>query len=161
MELKESTDKPKITDQDTNDKIELQRKLYEVSEARPGTFRYSDIELGGEVWSSAEDQESLQPIAKAEVFRRDGSSEVVGTVRYSVAGDEARIYPGAFNARNHGTEWALLSEVSEQARARGTTRLRIWVPDGDPAAEQRWQAHGFQPIGRNPGAAGVDWEKPL
>ena len=68
MESPDLTDKPKITAQDSIDKIELQRKLQDAPESRPGAFRYSDMELGGEVRTSTDRQESFQPIATTEVF---------------------------------------------------------------------------------------------
>jgi len=86
---------------------------------------------------------------------------VVGTARYSVAGGEAKLYGEQFNARNPGTESALVKEVSEQARAHGASRLRVWVPDGDSTAERRWQSHGFQPLERDPDAQGTHWEREL
>jgi len=130
--------------------------------ARPGTFRYSDAEqLGGEVRTSVPQRGGFYSVAQAEVFRRDGTSDVVGTARYSVAGSEATLDGRTFIAPNHGTEWALLKKVGEQAQAQGADRLRVWVPDGGQDAETRWLRRGFQPTERDPGARGVHWERPL
>jgi len=48
---------------------------------------------------------------------------------------------------------------SEQAQAQGADRLRVWVQDGDSAAEQRWLSQNFQPTERDPNARGVFWER--
>ena len=124
--------------------------------ARPGTFRYSDAELGGEVRTSVPQRGGFYS-----VFRRDGTSDVVGTARYSVAGSEATLDGRTFIAPNHGTEWALLKKVGEQAQAQGADRLRVWVSDEDQDTGTRWLRHGFQPTERDPGARGVHWERPL
>lgn len=150
------TDKPDITGQDSLDKSALERRL---QEARPGTFRYYDMELGGEVRTSMAQEGGLYSIAQAEVFRSDGTSKVVGTARYTIAGGDATLTHCVAN--NSGTESALLREVSEQARAQGTNRLRVWIPDDDQGARRRWPRHGFQPTERDPGAHGVYWERPL
>jgi hypothetical protein len=78
-----------------------------------------------------------------------------------VAGGEVTLRGAYFTAPNHGTESALLKEVSEQARAQGADRLHVWVQDGDSAAEQRWLSHNFQPTERDPNARGVFWERPV
>ena len=93
--------------------------------------------------------------------RPDGTSDVVGTARYTVAAGEATLDGTSFTAPNYGTESALLSEVSEQARAQGADRLRVWAPDGDSFAERRWQLHGFQPTERDPHARGIYWDRPI
>jgi GNAT superfamily N-acetyltransferase len=162
MELRDVSEKPEIIGQDSFDKRALERRLQGAEDVRPGTFRYSDAGLGGEVRTSVEREGSLYSIAKAEVFRPDGTGEVVGRARYSVAAGEATLYDDIhFTARNHGAESALLKEVGEQAKAQGADRLRVWVRDGDSAAERRWLSHGFQPTERDPGARGVHWERPL
>jgi len=117
--------------------------------------------LGGEVRTSVVQEGGLHSVAQAEVFRRDGTTDVAGTVRYTAAGGEATLYGDAFIAANHGTEWALLKEVGEQARAQGADRLRVWVSDDDQDAGTRWLHHGFQPTERDPGARGVCWERCL
>jgi hypothetical protein len=83
----------------------------------------------------------------------------LGTAEYSVAGGEATLYDTRFTAPNYGTESALLKEISEQARAQGADRLRVWVQDGDSVAERRWLSHNFQPTERDPNARGVFWEQ--
>lgn len=103
----------------------------------------------------------IYALAQPEVFHRDGTSEIVGTSRYSILDGEARLDSGHFFARTYGVESALLKEVGELARAQGAGRLLVWVPDGEALEAQRWQSHGFHPGERNPGAAGVDWERPL
>jgi hypothetical protein len=158
MEFRDISNKPEITATDSLDSRALERRLQEAEDIRPGTFRYSDAGLGGEVRTSVEWEGGVYNVAKAEVFRSDGTSDVVGTARYSVAGGEATLDHTTFNAPNHGTEWALLKEVSERARAQGAGRLRVWVPDGDATAERRWLSHGFQPAERDPNAGGVHWE---
>jgi GNAT superfamily N-acetyltransferase len=158
MEFRDAAEKLEIAGQDSIDSRALERRLREAEDARPGTFRHSDVELGGEVRTSVAQEGGLYNVAKAEVFRPDGTSDAVGTARYSVAGGEATLDGSTFIAPNHGTESALLSEVSERARAQGADRLRVWVPDGDPA-EQRWQSHGFLPAERAPNARGVYWER--
>jgi len=159
MEFRDATDKPEITGQDSLDRQALERRVQEAEDVRPGTFRYSDAGLGGEVRTSVDRQGGTYNVAKAEVYRPDGASEVGGTARYSVAGGEAKLHGEQFNARNHSTESALVKEVSEQARAQGAGRLRVWVPDGDSTAESRWQSHGFQPLERDPDAQGTHWER--
>ncbi len=141
---------------------QTEARLKDATEARAGTFRYPDAELGGKVHTSVDHPESVQPIAYAEVHRSDGTHETVGTARYTVSGDEARIYPASITARNFGVESSLLSEVGEQARAKGATTLKAFVPDSASDDGQRWLPHGFHPASeRNPGAAGIDWERPL
>ena len=135
--------------------------MQQAEDLCPGTLHYSDGGLGGEVQTSVAQEGGLCYIAKAEVFRRDGTHEVVGTARYSVAGGDATLYDTQFSARTHGTESALLKEVTEQARAQGADRLRVWVRDGDSVTEQRWLSHNFQPTERDPNARGVFWERPV
>ena len=161
MEIRDVSEKPEITGQESFDSRALERRLQEAEDVRPGTFRYSDAGLGGEVRTSVEREGGLYSIAKAEVFRPDGTSDVVGTARYTVAAGEATLDGTAFTAPNYGTESALLSEVSEQARAQGADRLRVWVQDGDSVVEQRWLSHNFQPMERDPNAQGVHWERPV
>ncbi len=161
MEIRDVSEKLEIAGQDSFDSRALERRLQQSEDVRPAKFRYSDAGLGGEVCTSVEREGGLYSIAKAEVFRRDGTHEVVGRARYSEAGGEATLYDTHFTARNNGTESALLSEVSEQARAQGANRLRVWVPDDDPTAERRWLSHGFQPTERDPNARGVHWERPV
>lgn len=161
MEFRDVSDNPEKMSKEAFDSRALERRVQEAEEVRPGTFRYSDAGLGGEVRTSVEQQGGAYNVAKAEVYRPDGTSEVVGTARYSVAGGEAKLHGEQFNARNHGTESALVKEVSEQARAQGAGRLRVWVPDGDSSAASRWQRHGFQPLERDPDARGTHWEKQL
>ena len=126
-----------------------------------GTFRYSDQGLGGEVRTSVPQDGGIYSEAQAEVYRRDGSVDTVGTARYSIAGDSATVHNYPFVAANEGVKHALVSEISEQARARGATRLQGWAPDGDQDAVKRWQSLGFQPTQRAPGASGVYWERPI
>jgi hypothetical protein len=161
MEFQDMSEKPEITGQDSFDSRALERRLQDAEDVRPGTFRYSDAELGGEVRTSVEREGGIYNIAKAEEFRRDGTHEVVGRARYSIAGGEATLYDDQFTAPNHGTESALLKEVSEQARAQGADRLRVWVRDGGSVAERRWLSHNFQPTERDPNAQGVFWERPV
>jgi len=139
----------------------LDNRLQEAADARPGTFRYSDRALGGEVRTSVPQDGGIYSEAQAEVYRRDGSVDTVGTARYSVAGDSATIHNQPFVAANEGVKNALVSEISEQARARGATRLRGWAPDGDQDAVQRWQSLGFQPTQPDGGAPGTYWERPI
>jgi hypothetical protein len=161
MEFRDLTDKPENTSQDSLEKPALERRLQEARPARPGTFRYSDAELGGEVRTSVGREGGVHAIAQAEVFRPDGTSETVGTARYSISGGDATLDSTHFVAPNYGTESALLSEVSKQAREQGASRLRVWVADDDPGSAQRWQSHGFQPTERAPQAAGTHWERPV
>ena len=161
MEIRDVSEKPEITGQDSFDSRSLEQRLQQAEDVRPGTFRYSDAGLGGEVRTSVEREGGVYNVAKAEVFRRDGTHEVVGTARYSVAGGDATLYDTQFSARTHGTESALLKEVTEQARAQGADRLRVWVRDGDSVTEQRWLSHNFQPTERDPNARGVFWERPV
>ncbi len=92
----------------------------------------------------------------------DGTHETVGTARYAVSGDEARLYPASLTARNYGVESSLLDEVGQQARDQGATTLKVFVPDDASDGGQRWLQHGFHAgAERNPGAAGIDWERPL
>jgi hypothetical protein len=162
MAFREVDDNPDGIGTDSFGSSAFESRLKQAEDVRPGTFRYSDSSLGGEVRTSTDNPGSAQSIAQAEVFRRDGSSDVVGTARYSVAGGEAKLYGGSVTAPNYGTEEALLDEIGDQARSQGADRLQVWVPDGDAEAAKRWSAHGFQPSGdRNPGAAGITWEKRL
>ncbi len=139
----------------------LDNRLQEAADARPGTRRYYDSALGGEIWTSVPQDGGIYSVAQAEVYRPDGSVDTVGTARYSVSGDNATIHNQPFVYANEGVKNALVSEISDQARARGATRLQGWVPDGDADAAQRWQRLGFHPTQRAPGAAGVWWEKPI
>lgn len=180
MEFRDVSDNPEKMSQEAFDSRALERRVQEATDvtaaggsppggdgppdgddpsSRPGTFRYYDMNMDGEVRTSVEQQGGIYDVAEAKVYHRDGTSEVVGTARYSVAGGEAQLHGEQFNARNHGTESALMKEVSEQARAQGAGRLRVWVPDGDSTAASRWQRHGFQPLERDPDARGVYWER--
>lgn len=161
MSFREVSDTPEQFEGQSFDRSGLENRLKQAEDVRPGTFRYSDAGLSGEVRTSSENLGSVQSLAKAEVFRRDGTSDVVGTARYSVAGSEARLYSGSMNAQTHGVESALLDEIGQQARAQGTDRLSVWVPDNDTVAAARWSRHGFQSLERDPDAAGVTWEKRL
>ena len=139
----------------------LDNRLQEAADVRPGTFRYSDQELGGEVRTSVPQDGGISSVAQAEVYRRDGSVDTVGAARYSVSGDSATIYNQPFVYANEGVKNALVSEISDQGRAKGATRLQGWAPDGDQDAVKRWQSLGFQPTQRAPGASGVYWERPI
>lgn len=162
MDYRDANDSPEAGKVESFDRQALERNIKQSEDARPGTFRYSDTHRGGEVRTSTDNSEGAQSQAKAELFRRDGSSVELGTARYSVAGGEAKLYGGSVIAQDYGTEDALLSEVGDQARAQGVDRLSVFVPDGDQTAAQRWSRHGFQPaIERDPGAPGVVWEKRL
>jgi hypothetical protein len=126
------------------------------------TFRCSNSDLGGEVRTSTAQEGELHSIAKAEVHRRNGTSDEVGRARFSVTDDEATLAHDDFSITPaYDTDPALLSEVSEQSRAQGAQSLRVWVRDGESHAEERWRHHGFLPGERDPGAAGVHWRKPL
>jgi len=159
MEIRDVSDNPEKMSQDAFDSRALERRVQEAEDVRPGTFRYSDAGLGGEVRTSVDRQGGTYNVAKAEVYRPDGTSEVVGTARYSIAGGEAELQ--SLTAPNHGTESALLKEVGEQARDQGAGRLRVWVPDGDSTAASRWQRHGFQPLEHDPDARGTHWQREL
>jgi hypothetical protein len=161
VEFRNLHDVAELTDSGSLDKASLNRRMTDATDARPGTFRYSDSNLGGEVRTTSEGTSSIRPLAVATVFRPDGSSDTVGTVRYSVAGGEARIRPDTLTAPNYGVEGALLDEVGQQAQMEGVNRLRVWMPDGNKVAENQRLGHGFHSTGRDPGARGVDWEKPL
>lgn len=166
MEIHDGMDRPDRRMQEAQERQAIERRIRQAEnvqqgDARPGNFRYSDADLGGEVHTSANPEGGVYSAAQAEVFRPDGSRDTVGTVRYAVGGGEAKLYGDSMTAANYGTESALLSEVSEQARAQGADHLGVWTRDGDSAAERRWATHGFQPTERNPGAKGVQWQKRL
>jgi len=166
MEQYHLTDKPEGIEQEAVDKADAQQSLrdrkdvQDSADNRPGTFRYSDASLGGEVRTSSAG-DGIYSEARADVHRRDGTSETVGTARYSVADGEAQVYPRSFTAPNYGTEDALLHEVGDQARLQGADKIKGWAPDNEPDVAQRWSKHGFQPTAREPGAAGVWMEKKL
>ncbi len=159
MEFRDVSEKPEITGQDSFDSRALERRLQQAEEVQPSKFPYYDVELGGEVHTSVAREGGLYNVAQAELFQDGAPIRVLGTAEYSVAGGEATLYDTY--APNHGTESALLSEVSEQARAQGADRLRVWVQDGDSVVEQRWLSHNFQPMERDPNAQGVHWERPV
>lgn len=161
MTYENSMERPAQVQPEALDGRALDNRLQEAADARPGTFRYSDQGLGGEVRTAVPRDGGIYSEVQAEVYRRDGSVDTVGTARYSVAEDSATIHNQPFGAANEGVKNALVSEISEQARARGATRLQGWAPDGDMDAVQRWQRLGFQPVQRAPGAAGVYWERPI
>jgi hypothetical protein len=141
------------------DKADLEQKLQEADEAR-GTFRSYDMNRNGEIRTTSSGSDSLYQEAQATFYGRDGDVQTVGTARYSVEMGEAKLYPDRFQAPDTQTETALLSEVSEQARAQGADKLTVWVNDegGDP---DRWLRRGFQPTERDPDAKGVFWQKQL
>lgn len=161
MDIENHIERPEGAQAEAFDRRSLDNRLQEAADVRPGTFRYSDQGLGGEIRTSVPQDGGIYSVAQAEVFRRDGSVETVGTARYSVAGDAATVHNQPFSYRNEGVKNALLSEISEQARARGATRLQGWAPDSDPDAAARWQRLGFQPTQRAPGASGVYFERPI
>jgi len=144
------------------DRRALERNIKQVEDVRPGTFRYSDTRLDGEVRTSTDNPQGVQSLAKAELFRRDGTSAILGTARFSVSGGEAKLYNGSVVAQDYATEGALLSEIGDQARAQGVDRLSVFVPEGDPTAAQRWSRHGFQPAQeRDSGSPGITLEQRL
>ena len=59
MEIRDVSDKPEITGQDSFDSRALERRLQQAEDVRPGQFRYSDMELGGEVRTSVEPEGGL------------------------------------------------------------------------------------------------------
>ena len=91
MEFRDVADKPEMTARDSLDKYALERRLQQAEDVRAGTFRYSNAGLGGEVRTSVEHGGGVHNLAKAEVFRRDGTSDVVGTAQYSIASGEAEL----------------------------------------------------------------------
>lgn len=162
MDYRDANESSETGKVESFDRQALERNIKQSEDARPGTFRYSDTHRGGEVRTSTDNPSGVQSLASAEVLQRDGSSDVVGTARYSVAAGEAKLYGGSVTAANFGVEEALLDEISQQTRAQGVDRLRVWVPDSDPSAGQHWGSHGFYPAGeRHPGAQGSHWEKGL
>jgi len=161
MQIRDVSEKPEIAGQDSFDSRAMERRLQQAEDVQPSKFRYYDMELGGEVRTSVERKGGLYSIAKAEVFHPDGTSDVVGTARYTVAAGEATLDGTSLIAPNFRTESALLKEVGEQAKAQGADRLRVWVQDGDSVAERRWLSHNFQPTERDPHARGVFWERPV
>jgi hypothetical protein len=162
MDYRDASDSPEAGNVESFDRQALERNIKQAEDARPGTFRYSDASLGGEIRTSADNASGVQSLASAEVLRSDGSSDVVGTARYSVAGGEAKLYGGSVTAANFGVEEALLDEISQQARSQGADRLQVWVPDNDPDAGQHWGSHGFHRASeRDPGGQGAYWDKRL
>ena len=160
MKIRDVSEKPEIIGQDSFDSRVLERRLQQAEEVQPSKFPYYDVELGGEVRTSVAREGGLYNVAQAELFQDGTPIRVLGTVQYSVAGGEATLYDDThFTARNHGTESALLREVSQQARTQGADRLRVWVQDGDSVAERRWQLHGFQPTERDPHARSIYWDR--
>lgn len=162
MEFQEVSDFPDRHEKASLENKDLERLMKQTDDVHSGTFRYSDANLGGEVRTSTDNPDSAQSIARAEVFRRDGSSNVVGTARYSIAGGEAKLYGGSVVSQDFGTDDALLSEIGDQARGRGIDRLSVYVPDNDQAAADRWSRQGFQPRNeQDSGLPGQFWEKRL
>lgn len=162
MAFREVDDNPDGIGADSFGSSAFESRLKQAEDVRPGTFRYYDPNLHGEVHTSTDSPGGVRSVAKAELYQRNGSSASVGELRYSVAGGEAEIRGDFVRTPNHGVENALLDEVSQQARAQGIDRLRVWVPDGDTDAAKRWNTHGFLPTGeRDPGAAGSYWENRL
>ena len=164
MEIDNFSDKSQLESSSAAKKVNLESKVKNASDVaeRPGTFRYSDADLGGEIRTSTEGTESIQPVANAQLFRPDGTTETVGTARYTVDGNEAKVYPASVTAPNYGVESALLDEVGDQAQTQGVGKLTIFTPNGDSAAMTRWTSHGFQPAAeQNSNPAGVYLEKLL
>jgi hypothetical protein len=158
VELQDVRESPE-TKSDSVDKAELEQKIQEAN-GEKGTFRSYDMNRNGEIRTTSGNNEGLYREAQATFHGRDGKVETVGTARYSVELDEAKIYPDRFQAADHKTESALLSEVGEKAQAQGASKLSVWVKDGSGDAQQ-WSKHGFQPTERAPGAAGTFWQKQL
>lgn len=156
MELPENYENQE-TNPEALDKADLEQKIQEANEER-GTFRAYDMNQNGEIRTTTSGSEGLYPEAQATLYGRDGEVRPVGTARYSIEMDEAKIYPDSFQTSDSQTENALLSEVSEQAQAQGVDKINVWVKDegGDP---QRWARHNFHPTDRDPGAKGVFWQK--
>lgn len=164
MENYSFSDKSQLESPNAAEQMNLDNKLKNASDIseRPGTFRYSDAKLGGEIRTSTEGTESIQPVANAQLFRPDGTTETVGTARYTVDGDEAKIYPKSVTAPNYGVETALLDEIGDQAQAQGASKLTIFAPNGDAAAQDHWRLHGFQLAAeQNNNPSGVYLEKLL
>ncbi len=164
MEIDNFSDKSQLESSSAAEKVNLESKVKNASDVseRPGTFRYSDANLGGEICTNTEAADSLQPVANAQVFRPDGTTETVGTARYTVDGNEAKVYPASVTAPNYGVESALLDEVGDRARVQGASKLTIFTPNGDSAAMTRWTSHGFQPAAeQNNNPAGLYLEKLL
>jgi hypothetical protein len=155
-------EKSEMSPQESIDKFGAEKKLSDAKdiETRPGTFRPGGAELGGELRTHVEGAKSIRPMAVAELYRPDGSATAVGTAHFSVAGNEARVE--GFNGDQHpAVTGAVLDEIGDVAREQGVNSLKVFVPDNDTDAAARWRSYGFHPTDRNPGAAGIDWEKPL
>lgn len=162
MDYRDTNESPEVGKVESFDRQVLERNIKQAEDTRPGTFRYSDTQRGGEVRTSTDNSKGAQSLAKAELYRRDGRSDVLGTARYSVASGEAKLYGGSVIAQDYGTEEALLSEIGDQARAQGVDCLSVFVPNGDQTAAQRWSRHGFQPaLECGSGSPGITLEKRL
>lgn len=62
--------------------------MQQAEDLCPGTFRYSDGDLGSGVRTSVAQEGGLCTIAKAELFRPDAICEVLGTAWYTVAASD-------------------------------------------------------------------------
>jgi hypothetical protein len=141
------------------DKADLEQKIQGV-DGEKGTFRFYDTEQNGEICTQSINREGIFRETHATFYGRDGKVQTIGTARYSVEMDEAKIYPEHFQALNGQTETALIAEIGEQAKAQGVNKISVWVKDSE-VDPQRWARRGFQPTERAPGAAGAFWQKQL
>lgn len=165
MAANEIWDRPEAPRSGGADRAQLNHRVEAAQDAQPhseqGTFRYSDAALRGEVRTNTMNTAAMEQLAVANVHRQDGTTDTVGTLRYRMEPNVVVLQGDGMIASSHGVESALLTEVSQNVRAHGIDRMRVWAPDGDSAAQKRWALHGFQPEPRDPGAAGQHWGKPI
>lgn len=158
-------ERPEAPKSGSVDRAQLNRRVETAQDVQPlaeqDTFRYSDAVLRGEVRTNTVNTAAMEQLAVANVHRRDGTTDTVGTLRYRMEPNVVVLQGDGMIASSYGVESALLTEVSQNARAHGIDRMRVWAPDGDSAAQKRWALHGFQPEPRDPGAAGQHWGKPI
>lgn len=145
------------------ERAQLNRRIDSAQDVAPpaeqGAFRYSDASLGGEVRTKTEGADALRQLTVAELHTRDGATKTVGTVTSRMEPDVVTVDGDSMIAPNYGVEDALLSEVSQNARAHGIHEMRVWMPGGDATSASKWQSHGFHLEKPMPGAHGQHFSK--
>jgi len=184
LERNEGADRIDARRQEHQERLDIERHITQMEDVQPrmdgeGTppggdnpgnppekseytsFRYYDLKLGGEIHTSVSREGGIDSQVQADLYRDGERMNTVGTAHYRIEGSEAIIQGDAVIAANHRVESSLLNEVSQQARDQGAERLWVWSPDNSAGDGMRWARQGFQPAERDPGAAGVYWQRPL
>ncbi|WP_216895018.1 GNAT family N-acetyltransferase [Nocardia alni] len=119
-------------------------RLLALAGSPPGIF--STLLEEAQTW---DDAHWRQWFTTRTIFVAEDSSEVVGCAG-GLHEDGLPLLVTMFvapQARGTGVSVRLIEAVSEWARAAGHTELRLWVMEGNTAAEKLYRRMGFTPTG--------------